>query len=41
MNIVVWSSDIALFVKTVSADFNTVKQALGETETAAQTDVTI
>lgn len=41
MNIVVWSSDIALFVKTVSANFNTVKQALEETETAAQTDVTI
>ncbi|HZK20843.1 MAG TPA: aldolase/citrate lyase family protein [Oscillospiraceae bacterium] len=41
MNIVIWSSDISVFVKTITDDFNRVKQELGEDTQVEATDVTI
>ncbi len=41
MNIVVWNSDISRFVQSISADFNYIKQALGESARDAADGVTI
>lgn len=41
MGVVVWNSDISLFVKTVSEGFNTVRAALGEDSKDAADGVTI
>ena len=41
MNIVVWSSDISVFVKTINRDFNTIKEKLGESTQTKDLDVTI
>ncbi|HZJ75034.1 MAG TPA: aldolase, partial [Clostridia bacterium] len=41
MNIVIWSSDISVFVKTITDDFNRVKSELGEGAQVEAADVTI
>ena len=41
MNIVVWNSDINLFVKTVAKDFGVIREALGDKTAAESAAVTI
>jgi 4-hydroxy-2-oxoheptanedioate aldolase len=41
MNIVIWSSDISVFVKTITDDFNRVKQELGEYTEIESVEVTL
>lgn len=41
MNIVVWSSDISVFIKTITDDFNRIKNELGEHTQIKAADVTI
>ncbi len=41
MGIVIWSSDISVFVKSIADDFNAIKSALGEGDLTRAVDVTI